>query len=389
MESDERAFPATAAWLASDRGRPGALFLGGGTLLLLLLGAWLVTARVTLRERVSGARIEVDLADHPVDAPLEGRVAAIAVELGATVAAGDALVRLDDERARLARAAAQARADDLLARGEAAAREIAAERAAADALPMAQAAREAEAREQAAAARIELAELELAATTREELAADGTLTRDEARAARSRAAVAAARLRALDLALARIAPEIEVERRDRLARVAELEADAVELAGAAQAARAELLVHEQALAQHVVRAPIAGRVARLSDRRVGSVVAAGTPLLVLVPSGTPRVVAEVDARLAGRMRVGQRARLEFERFPWTRFGFRHATVAALGNAGRDGTMTALLDLDLAGDAQSPIPLEHGARCDLEIDVEVVAPLDLLARSVGRLLEPAR
>lgn len=383
----EPPFPATANFLQHDRGRPGALLLIGGAVLLVLIGVWLVKARVTLRERVAGARIEVDLADHPVDAPLAGRVARLAVTLGGEVAAGDPLLLLDDESARLAEAAAKARTEDLAAREAAAAREIAAERSAADALPAAQAAREAEARLQAEAARIEAAELELAAVTREELAVDGTLTRDEARAARSRAAMAAARARALELAVERIAPEVEVERRDRLARVATLEAAAVELAGDAAAAAAQLRRCERELALHVVRAPIAGRIARLSDRRVGSMVEAGAQLLVIVPRGTPRVVAEVDARLAGRMRVGQRARLEFERFPWTRFGFRHATCAALGNASRDGTLTAELDLD--EDAGSAIPLEHGARCDLEIDVEEVAPLDLLARSVGRLLEPSR
>lgn len=387
MEPADPSFPATDSWLKRDRGRPGALLLLGGATLLLLVAAWMVQARVMLRERVAGARIEVDRADHPVDAPIDGRVTRVDVALGEEVAVGDVVVVLDDESARLALAVGTAHATDLAARQVAAAREIAAERAAADALPAAQSAREAEARQQAEAAHIEAAQLELAAVTREELAADGTLTRDEARAARGHAAMAAARARALDLATERIAPEVEVERRDRLARVATLEAAAVKLAGDAQAVAAEIRQRERDLERHLIRAPIAGRIARLSDRRVGSVVAEGAELLVIVPRGTPHVVAEVDARLAGRMRVGQHARLEFERFPWTRFGFRGATIAALGNASRDGTLTALLDLDR--DESSAIPLEHGARCDLEIDVEEVAPLDLLLRSVGRLLEPAR
>src|SRR5262249_51648307 len=78
--------------------------------------AWLFLARVERVESSDAARLEVDQAVHGVEAPVEGKVAAVHFLLGAEVAPGEVLVELDDralrleldeKRARLAAVAAQ------------------------------------------------------------------------------------------------------------------------------------------------------------------------------------------------------------------------------------------------------------------------------------------
>src|SRR5688572_6420837 len=85
----------------------------------LLLGAWLAwffLARVGRYEASVSARLEVGQAAHRVEAPLDGKVAAVHLDLGAEVAAGDVLIELDveplrreidDKQARLAAIAGQ------------------------------------------------------------------------------------------------------------------------------------------------------------------------------------------------------------------------------------------------------------------------------------------
>ena len=89
------AFARTYARLLSDRGGLTRSLLGVG---LLVLGGWCVwaaRARVTLYEVSSEARVELDAAAYPIQAPLLGRVVEAHLRVGQAVQRGDVLVEID------------------------------------------------------------------------------------------------------------------------------------------------------------------------------------------------------------------------------------------------------------------------------------------------------
>src|SRR4051812_43699464 len=78
--------------------------IAGIALAAALLGAWLgwlFLARVARVETSDSARLEVGQAVPRVEAPVEGKVAAVHLALGAEVQPGDVLVELDDRPLRL------------------------------------------------------------------------------------------------------------------------------------------------------------------------------------------------------------------------------------------------------------------------------------------------
>jgi multidrug resistance efflux pump len=71
--------------------------------LLGMWGAWSLFARVTVYAATDRARLEVDRAVHPVEAPVDGRVVATHLTLGREVQIGEMLVELEAEVQRLQR----------------------------------------------------------------------------------------------------------------------------------------------------------------------------------------------------------------------------------------------------------------------------------------------
>ena len=73
--------------------------------ILFLIGwvAWFFTARIVVYSVADRARLEVDRAIHPVGAPVSGRVISVHMAVGREVRAGDVLVELEGDMARLAR----------------------------------------------------------------------------------------------------------------------------------------------------------------------------------------------------------------------------------------------------------------------------------------------
>jgi multidrug resistance efflux pump len=71
--------------------------------LLGMSGAWSLFARVTVYAATDRARLEVDRAVHPVEAPVDGRVVATHLTLGREVQIGEMLVELEAEVQRLQR----------------------------------------------------------------------------------------------------------------------------------------------------------------------------------------------------------------------------------------------------------------------------------------------
>jgi multidrug resistance efflux pump len=75
--------------------------LGGLALVTLLLAgwtAWFFRARVAVYEVTDSARLEVERAVHPVEAPVTGRVVISRLVLGRHVEARELLVELDTEK---------------------------------------------------------------------------------------------------------------------------------------------------------------------------------------------------------------------------------------------------------------------------------------------------
>src|SRR5690606_18081578 len=113
------AFSRTTRALEADRFRRPGLAMAGALVLLAAWGAWLFAARVNVYAVAAGARLEAGRAAHAVEAPVSGRVTAVRVALGQTVAAGDVLFALDDEAERLLLAEARAQHEALVAQASA------------------------------------------------------------------------------------------------------------------------------------------------------------------------------------------------------------------------------------------------------------------------------
>lgn len=83
-------------------------------------------------------------------------------------------------------------------------------------------------------------------------------------------------------------------------------------------------------------APIDGTVQQLTITTLGQVVTPGQQLLVLVPSsGTLQVEAYISNTDIGFIRLGQKAAIKIDAFPFTRYGTIEATVSAIATEAID------------------------------------------------------
>jgi membrane fusion protein (multidrug efflux system) len=137
--------------------------------------------------------------------------------------------------------------------------------------------------------------------------------------------------------------------------------------------------------RHTVRAPIDGVLGQVHIPQVGSVVAAGQTVAVVTPETEVELVADfAPADAIGRVRPGQRARMRVSAFPWTQYGMLDATVSAISSEVLDGQIRVKLVLD--DQPGSAIPRRHGLVGGLEIQIDEVSPVTLIARAAGQLLE---
>ena len=217
---------------------------------------------------------------------LTGRVAAVAVQEGDAVGAGQVLLRLDDAEWRAA-----------LAQAEAGERQAAARLAGL----------RAGGRDTAAAA-VAQAQAQLAAAQAEQ---------DRTRALVGQGFLSPARLDEATRALAVARAQLDAAQAQRSAlgtagsEIAQAEAALALARAGADAARTRL-------AQSVVRAPAGARVLqRLAEP--GQIVQPGRVLLVLALDGPLELAAQVDERFLEELRVGQRAAVRADAFPQQRF----------------------------------------------------------------------
>ena len=371
---------------AVDRG----MGLGHQLLLALTVGllgtgaAWSVLGEVSLYEASDDGRIEVLGAAHHVDSTATGRIREVLVSLGDTVDAGQALVELDDRAPRL-------ELDALAARVTAVDAQLAPLRVALGletrALALDDALTE--------AAQAELGALRRARTTRARLArkeaeralalqARGVVAGVEQEQASGIAAVSAAEAEASRQTLRKQQWQGELQRLDHARRCEELRERIAVLEGQRAALLADIAVVELELELLTVVAPVSGRVASVSALTPGAHVEEGAELLSIVPEQPLQVVAYFDpASAVGRIRPGQPTTIRLQGFPWLQYGTMAATVASVSSEPSERGMRVLFAV-VEGTSLAA-RLEHGLAARLEVEVETVAPAELVLRAAGQWL----
>jgi membrane fusion protein (multidrug efflux system) len=356
--------------------------IGGGVLVAWTL--WFFLARVSLYETSRQARIEVEAAPHDVDSPVAGRLLHTNLLLDRHVQVGDVLIEMDSESARLERQAEESRFLTLAPQIAALQRELLSEEEALHGENRALVAEvsEAKARQRASDVIVQLKASEaeqMANLHKQKVVAEVERQRTFADYQRHSAESDAARAQ-----VGRLGTEGEVRRSDRRAKLARLDAEIARLQSSRAETEARMRILDQRISLFTVRAPVSGRIGSMVNLQPGSVVAAGTRLCTIVPSGDLRAVAFFDAATAaGRVKPQQPARMRLSGFPWTKFGVLLAHVERVGTEPREGLIRVELQLDPVQKAR--IPVEHGLLGSAEVEVEKVAPVALVLDAAGRYL----
>jgi len=378
------AFPRTLRWLRRDASERS---LWMPLALAVVLGAWIVwsfAARITVYAVSEAARLEVDQAAYPIEAPVEGRVTATFVVLGKGVRAGDALLELDTETLRLEMRELAAKRDGSRAELAPLEAEIAALE---EQIANVKQAQDVGGDELAAKVHEEEAALRLSeqvAKRNGDLHSGGFVSDLDLDRSRSDVEVHAAAVERAKAARGRADWDRKVQASELRASLEESRHDAsvVERELAVAEASIERVAHE--IERRTVRAAIDGHVAETANARVGQVVARGARLGAIVPAGDLRIVAALRPEDAlGRVRPGQSARFRLRGFPWIQFGSIPARVASLASESLDGGVRVELSVERALDF--PVTLQHGLPGLLEIEIERVSPATLVLRSAGAMV----
>jgi multidrug resistance efflux pump len=367
-------FGRTAASLAGDRSRESLISLAIAVLVLAAWLIWLVFARVPLYEVPLAARLEAGQAPHPLQAPIDGRLAETFLDTGREVRAGELLAQIAADPELASRREAEARASSLE-------RELLARQAELDSAIRAAGEQRTAAAAALDTARAQLAEAEATAPFLKgeagrlgQLSSEGLVAPRDAQRGASEAArqdAAAGSARALVEQLQR---ESAVEEREREAGRRRLEADIARLAGEAEAAREALGRSSFEVERRSLRSPIDGVVAESGGLKPGAFVEAGDVLAVLLPAGELILVAQLSPAALGRVEPGQPAQLELQGFPAAQYGRLAARVERVAGELRDGSLRAELSLEAPEAARAP--LRHGMPATVEIEVERLSPLEL-------------
>jgi membrane fusion protein (multidrug efflux system) len=319
-----------------------------------------------------------------VDAPVSGRLLRSNLVLDGRVSAGDLLVEIDSEALRLERQAEVSKLLSLAPQIAALERELVSDEEALRGGDRALAAEvnEARARQRASDAVAHLKASERAQVEslhKQHVIAEVERQRMQADYEKQTAESEAARVQ-----VGRLGTEGSVRRSDRRARIARLQAEIARLESVRTEAASRIPILDQRIDLYSIRAPVSGRIGNMINLQPGAVVAAGTRLCTVVPSGGLRAVAFFDvATAAGRVKVDQPARIRLFGFPWTKFGVLHAHVERVGSEPRDGLIR--VELELEPSQTSHIPMEHGLQGRAEVEVERVAPVALVLDAAGRHL----
>jgi membrane fusion protein (multidrug efflux system) len=377
-------FPRTVEALRIDRFRGSLLVLTLVTVLLACWLAWFFLAAITRYEVTSTARLEIDQEATLVQSPVTARVETTNLVLGRQVRAGEILVELDsnserlqvqEERRRLAGLSPQIASlrDQIANVNQSSTREQRATRTAVEQA----AARFQEA--DAAARQAEANTSRLALLRAEKLASERDYEQAKFEAERQRHAADGLRLEA-----ERLDGEQRTRESDRSVESLNLQGQTAKMESDSSTILATIQRLEYEVERRSIRAPVSGTLGDVAVLRPGAVVQAGEKLGAIVPSGKLRAVAQFPPSAAlGRIRVGQRARMRLDGFPWAQYGSIPATVSRVAGEVRDGQVR--VELGITPTAAFRVPLQHGLPGSVEVEVERLTPAALLLRTAGRLL----
>jgi multidrug resistance efflux pump len=367
----------------ADGSRRTVVFLGIISILVGLWATWLLKARVSVYASTGVARLEVNQENHPVDAPVVGRVSAAHLVAGQRVEAGALLLELDAKPERLERSEAMAKLAPSAQQIRSLEDEVNAEQRAIEVEQRSAEAANAEtlAKAQEVSTAAELAVEE--AKRLSDLQQHGLVSDLDALRGRKQAEERQSEARAAESATQRLMRDLAAKEQDRLGRIARLRNEIAEIEGGRSEAVAASERLDYQIDQREVRAPIAGILAEVASLKVGGMVRAGDRICTIVPDGSLKVVALFRPSVAlGRIRDGQSARIRLEGFPWTQYGSAEARVTNVSGEVRDGQIRVDLALNTSS---TSIPFQHGLPAEVQVEVEQISPAALVLRSVGRQL----
>ena len=359
-----------------------AAVLGG--VILVAWSGWFFWARVGLYEVSHSARLEVATAPYDVDSPVAARLVRSTLVLDRQVQQGEILVELDAEAFRLERAAEESRLATLSPQIEALRQELSSHEQAMRGEGRANAAQVSEALARLRASDVVAKQKEAERAQVQSLHDKrlvATLDRDRTQSESRRQSAETEAVRAQ---VGRLGSEGAVKLSERKAQIAGLQAAVARLQSERADADSKVRILNQKIELHLVRAPVAGRIGHMVNLRAGAMVAEGTRLCTVVPTGGLRAVAFFDpATATGRVRTGQSARLRMFGFPWTKYGMLQAQVDRVGNEPKDGLIR--VELVLRSPQSTNIPLQHGLPGSAEVEVERLSPFALVLDTAGRFL----
>lgn len=372
------AFSTSLRTLAAERGRGLELAVALAVALLSAGTWWMCTAEVVLVELSARASVESVAAAVPVTTLVGGRVEQARLGLGRRVEAGEVLVTLETAPLRLEREGQVVELAALRAQLAASEREHAAIAAAIDIYRRGGQARTSEAQASAREAEA-LAVLAASQAARDrELAREGvaSLEAEEQSAGHQQARQAGAASRRLQVA--RTAAEV----RERLAaftiELARLDRQRTQLRGEIDRREAALAAFDRRIAEHEVRAPIAGTLGHAPPLHPGAVLAENATVAQIVPDGALRIVAGFRPAALGRLRPGQPVRMRLAGFPWTEYGVLRGQVERVASEAPGGSLRVECSLDPT--SAPAIPREHGLVGTLEVEIDRRTPASLLTRA---------
>jgi multidrug resistance efflux pump len=354
------------------------------TAVIAFWGCWLLLGRVSIYEMSATARLEAERV-HPVDATVSGRIVASYLSLAREVRSGDVLLEIEADRERLETTEGRRRLVALSSQLAAFETEIPEEEQTIALNSRAAAVRLSQASEnlagvEAAARQAEDQHDRLRQLSAQGLVAEAELVRAKNQAEARRADVAAARL-----GIERLGAEAVAAERERRAHLGALVRERVTLEGERAAAAAAVTLRERETEERTIRAPVDGNLGEIAPLQVGAVIRAGERVASIVSKGPLKVVADFLPSALGHVRAGQQARVRLDGFPWTQYGHIPAIVQSVARETRDGRVR--VELAIQDSPPSSIPLEHGLPGSVEVEVERVAPVALLIRTLGYALMP--
>jgi membrane fusion protein len=99
----------------------------------------------------------------------------------------------------------------------------------------------------------------------------------------------------------------------------------------AKAGLDQALAEQEAQSAIVLKAPVAGTIAGINSR-LGQLVAPGAPIVTIAPAGALVAELMIPTSAAGHVETGQSVRLMVDAFPFQKFGFLRGRIVEVSNA---------------------------------------------------------